>query len=57
MIAYAKRDSFLPYCLPLISEDELNEVVRVIKSGWLKLALWCSDSSVNSPNTPGPAKR
>src|ERR1035438_4153728 len=29
------RSDFLPYCLPLISEREIEEVVDTIRSGWL----------------------
>lgn len=29
------RRSFLPYCLPSIGEEEVEEVVQVLRSGWL----------------------
>jgi dTDP-4-amino-4,6-dideoxygalactose transaminase len=29
------RNSFLPYCLPSIGEDEISEVVDALRSGWL----------------------
>ena len=29
------RNSFLPYCLPLIGEEEIAEVVDSLRSGWL----------------------
>ncbi len=29
------RDSFLPYCLPLIGEEEIQEVVDSLRSGWV----------------------
>lgn len=29
------RDTFLPYCLPLIGEEEIWEVVDTLRSGWL----------------------
>jgi len=29
------RDTFLPYCLPDITESEIDEVVSTLKSGWL----------------------
>jgi dTDP-4-amino-4,6-dideoxygalactose transaminase len=29
------RTQFLPYCLPLIGEDEIQEVVDSLRSGWL----------------------
>ncbi|MFN7933629.1 MAG: DegT/DnrJ/EryC1/StrS aminotransferase family protein [Bryobacteraceae bacterium] len=29
------RSQFLPYCLPLIGEDEINEVVESLRSGWV----------------------
>jgi dTDP-4-amino-4,6-dideoxygalactose transaminase len=29
------REQFLPYCLPDITEDEINQVVLTLKSGWL----------------------
>ncbi|WBW99450.1 UDP-4-amino-4,6-dideoxy-N-acetyl-beta-L-altrosamine transaminase [Oceanirhabdus sp. W0125-5] len=35
MSEFKVREKFLPYCLPLIEEDEINEVVDSLKSGWL----------------------
>jgi dTDP-4-amino-4,6-dideoxygalactose transaminase len=35
MIAYTCRDSFLPFALPTIDDDDLTEVVDVIRSGWI----------------------
>lgn len=32
---YERREQFLPYCLPDITEEEINEVVATLKSGWL----------------------
>lgn len=32
---YTKRSTFLPYCLPDITDSEINEVVETLKSGWL----------------------
>lgn len=32
---YKKREQFLPYCLPDITESEINEVVETLRSGWL----------------------
>jgi dTDP-4-amino-4,6-dideoxygalactose transaminase len=29
------RDSFLPYCVPMIGEEEIAEVVDSIRSGWV----------------------
>lgn len=29
------RTRFLPYCLPMIGEDEINEVVDSMRSGWV----------------------
>ena len=29
------RDSFLPYCLPLIGEEEISEVADSLRSGWI----------------------
>ncbi len=29
------RSDFLPYCLPLISEEEIGEVAETIRSAWL----------------------
>jgi dTDP-4-amino-4,6-dideoxygalactose transaminase len=29
------RESFLPFCLPLIGEEEIAEVVDTLRSGWL----------------------
>ncbi|HEY2012267.1 MAG TPA: aminotransferase class I/II-fold pyridoxal phosphate-dependent enzyme, partial [Bryobacteraceae bacterium] len=31
----ASRKTFLPYCLPLIGEEEIAEVVDTLRSGWL----------------------
>ncbi len=31
----AVRSSFLPYCLPLIGEAEIDEVVDSLRSGWV----------------------
>lgn len=30
-----KREKFLPYAMPLIDEDDINEVVETLKSGWV----------------------
>lgn len=35
MKSVAVRNRFLPYCLPLISDEEVQEVADVIRSGWL----------------------
>ena len=32
---YKKRDTFLPYAIPLIDENDINEVVDTLKSGWV----------------------
>lgn len=32
---YNKRADFLPYCLPDITDKEINEVIDTLKSGWL----------------------
>lgn len=32
---YKKRDNFLPYAIPLIDENDINEVVDTLKSGWV----------------------
>src|ERR1019366_5496992 len=29
------RKTFLPYCLPLIGEEEIQEVVDTLRSGWI----------------------
>ena len=29
------RNSFLPYCLPLIGEEEISEVADSLRSGWV----------------------
>lgn len=29
------RKEFLPYCLPIIGDDEINEVIETLKSGWI----------------------
>jgi len=31
----SKRDTFLPYCLPLIGEEEIAEVADSLRSGWV----------------------
>ena len=31
------RNAFLPYNLPLIEEEEINEVIDTLKSGWLTM--------------------
>lgn len=33
--SFVKRDSFLSYCLPDITEEEIGEVTAALKSGWL----------------------
>jgi dTDP-4-amino-4,6-dideoxygalactose transaminase len=35
MIKTESRCEFLPYCLPMISEEEIEEVVDTLRSGWL----------------------
>lgn len=35
MSDFVKREKFIPYNLPDISEQEINEVVDTLKSGWL----------------------
>ena len=35
MSAFVRREKFIPYNLPDISEQEINEVVDTLKSGWL----------------------
>lgn len=32
---YKKRNTFLPYAIPLIDENDINEVVNTLKSGWV----------------------
>lgn len=32
---YKKRNTFLPYAIPLIDENDINEVVDTLKSGWV----------------------
>lgn len=32
---YKKRDTFLPYAIPLIDENDISEVVDTLKSGWV----------------------
>ena len=32
---YKKRETFLPYAIPLIDEKDINEVVDTLKSGWV----------------------
>ncbi len=34
-VVLARRSSFLPYCMPLIGEEEIQEVVDSIRSGWI----------------------
>lgn len=36
-ISIIKRASFLPYSQPFIDDDEINEVVETLKSGWLTM--------------------
>ncbi|MGD0497264.1 MAG: DegT/DnrJ/EryC1/StrS family aminotransferase [Bryobacteraceae bacterium] len=33
--AFCARQSFLPYCLPFIGEEEIQEVVDTLRSGWV----------------------
>jgi dTDP-4-amino-4,6-dideoxygalactose transaminase len=35
MITYTSRVGFLPFALPTIDDDDLEEVVEVIRSGWI----------------------
>lgn len=35
MSQFVKRESFIPYNLPDITESEINEVVDTLKSGWI----------------------
>lgn len=30
-----KRSAFLPYSLPMIGKDEIQEVIDTLESGWL----------------------
>ncbi|WP_346887951.1 DegT/DnrJ/EryC1/StrS aminotransferase family protein [Clostridium sp. UBA1056] len=32
---YRNRETFLPYSVPLIEDDDINEVVETLKSGWV----------------------
>ncbi|WP_346898088.1 DegT/DnrJ/EryC1/StrS family aminotransferase [Clostridium sp. UBA7503] len=32
---YKKRETFLPYAVPLIDDEDINEVVETLKSGWV----------------------
>ncbi|MEG0308369.1 MAG: DegT/DnrJ/EryC1/StrS aminotransferase family protein [Clostridium sp.] len=32
---YKKRETFLPYAIPLIDDNDINEVVDTLKSGWV----------------------
>ncbi|WP_346938350.1 DegT/DnrJ/EryC1/StrS aminotransferase family protein [uncultured Clostridium sp.] len=32
---YRKRETFLPYAVPLIDDEDINEVVETLKSGWV----------------------
>jgi len=32
---YKKRETFLPYAIPLIDDNDINEVVETLKSGWV----------------------
>ncbi|MEK5239345.1 DegT/DnrJ/EryC1/StrS family aminotransferase [Paenibacillus sp. FSL L8-0470] len=34
-MTHIKREKFLPYCLPDITDEEINEVIDTLKSGWL----------------------
>lgn len=35
MLTTEIREAFLPYCLPDITNEEVNEVVQALKSGWV----------------------
>ncbi len=35
MSTRAPRNTFLPYCLPLLGEEEIQEVVDTLRSGWI----------------------
>jgi dTDP-4-amino-4,6-dideoxygalactose transaminase len=35
MITYTPRAGFLPFALPTIDDDDLEEVIEVIRSGWI----------------------
>ena len=32
---WCKRSAFLPYSLPMIGKDEIQEVIDTLESGWL----------------------
>lgn len=34
-MSFTKREKFLPYCLPDITDAEINELIHTLKSGWL----------------------
>src|SRR6185295_18291507 len=35
--SFTVRTQFLPYCLPLIGEEEIQEVVESLRSGWVTM--------------------
>jgi len=35
MEAFSMRDTFLPFAPPLVGEEEINEVIDTLRSGWL----------------------
>ena len=39
MSDFQKRDDFIPYNVPDITDAEINEVVETLKSGWVAKAL------------------
>ncbi|RMG40331.1 MAG: UDP-4-amino-4,6-dideoxy-N-acetyl-beta-L-altrosamine transaminase, partial [Candidatus Dadabacteria bacterium] len=37
------RDTFLPFCLPGIGQEEIEAVAAVLKSGWITTGAKCAE--------------
>lgn len=44
----------IPFSPPDITEEEINEVVRVLRSGWITTGPECKNLKKNSANFPTP---
>ena len=49
MSDFQRRDDFIPYNVPDITDAEINEVVETLKSGWVAKAPAPTGLSRNSP--------
>ena len=45
------NDNFIPFHRPSIGEEEINEVVETLRSGWLTTGPRAARSSANSAST------